>query len=761
MLAKEYDLFQAIKRCDSADELRLTELAKMLKENVAELMRLILFVETNTTILNHILTKIDKHTLAFENPNFHKFFKLHYTQEKSILKRFLEHPGLLRAYFQMKHSARKLEEKVTQKPEGYVVTDKIQELLPDVINNFEVMEDNPVKKMPSMNDKEEEPLVNEVSKQTTRRYLSVAKSLLTLQTNFFQQTSENVFDKFGITLTDYCNIPELEAKAEKNYNNEMLTKDEFINTELEYNENEKKEIKKKPCYSMFDLFLVFLHTFAFITAYYGLALTSYIYSEDLGIKKSLSGVLQAATPMAAVIFGFFMNYITLNNRYRGPYFIALFLLLAGMILYYIAHTFNDDKTVGLIILIVGRTLFGMGGSRLMTRKFIAINVEMWAQSTYSTLLVSISAFGICFGPGISAVLQFANEADLGATDLFDANIMAFMFIFVFAILIILFFFFFKGYDKTSDENMRRIEFTDSILEFNASHAYTVSNRNLFERKEFYKTPNFKVSNFDRQAVNSHLSASNLTAFKHMRNQKVPILKAFFPNAATIVISLIFLIIKIIQEAFFTEIPQMSKEYYNHDSQWVGWFLLLSSVYVMPTALIGVLLNKKLADRYVLVIALIVYLIGTLIKINYEYDQPMPQAQYYIGSAIVFIGSLLAEAASIAIMAKVISPNLKKGFLNAGLLSGTGDTVGRTLGNVSFTIFSSIDTLAAYPGIWYIVATGLLVFCLLLTLIFFKSLQKYSVIKIISDDVKPVVHDVVDNQKDEVVGYENNNFVPEH
>lgn len=139
------------------------------------------------------------------------------------------------------------------------------------------------------------------------------------------------------------------------------------------------------------------------------------------------------------------------------------------------------------------------------------------------------------------------------------------------------------------------------------------------------------------------------------------------------------------------------------------------------------------DRYVLLFSLVIYIVGTLLKINYKYNIPMPQAQFYIGSAFIFIASILSEGAAIAILVKVISPNLKKGFLNAGLLAGLGDTLGRTLGNASFTIFSRIDTLAAYPGIWYIVATGLLGFAFLLALIFLNSLQKYSVIMIKSNN----------------------------
>lgn len=576
-MASQYDLMQAIKRCGAGDYSRTTELAKMMKDHAIELMRLVLFVETNITILNHLLVVIDKHTLAFENPNFHKFFKIHYDQTNSILKRLIEHPGLLRAYFQMKNSTRKLLGKIDKKYNHLLILDQVHELLPIVVNNFETIEDHPIKKRPSFIQTEinEEPPHNET---IAIEYLNTIKSLLSLQTNFFNQTIDNVFNKFGIEITKYCNVPELEAIAEKHYNHEMLTKDDFIDLELELRNDKKNDINKKPCYSMVDLYLVLIHTFLFFTAYYGLALTSYLYSEDLGINKSLSGILQAVTPLAAVMFSFVLNYITLNNRYRYPYFISLTLLFSGMLLYYLAHTFNENKSEGLIILVIGRVLFGMGGARIMTRKFIAINVDVGSQSKYSSILVSISAFGICFGPGLSAVLQFANDTDMGATDLFDANILAFVFIFVFAILFILFIIFFKGYNKLSDYNLRRIEFSDSILELKHSQAYTTSNRNLLERRDFYGHPDFKISTFERQPVNSNLSASNLKAFQGLKTKQVPFLQVFFPNKATIVISIIFLIIKIIQEAFFTELPQLSTEYYQHSSQWVGWFLVLSTFY---------------------------------------------------------------------------------------------------------------------------------------------------------------------------------------
>ena len=155
----------------------------------------------------------------------------------------------------------------------------------------------------------------------------------------------------------------------------------------------------------------------------------------------------------------------------------------------------------------------------------------------------------------------------------------------------------------------------------------------------------------------------------------------------------------------------------------------------------------MADRHILIIATVIYIVGTLLKINYEFDKPMPEVQYYAGSCVLFIGSLLTEAATVAILAKVISPTLKRGFLNAGLLSGTADTLGRSLGNSSFTLFTLFGTeenaknlgadfdygIRAYSYYWYITATCMLVMCLVTTILFLPKLQKYTIITIERND----------------------------
>lgn len=83
--------------------------------------------------------------------------------------------------------------------------------------------------------------------------------------------------------------------------------------------------------------------------------------------------------------------------------------------------------------------------------------------------------------------------------------------------------------------------------------------------------------------------------------------------------------------------------------------------------------------------------------------------------------MITEASAVSILNKVISPTLKRGLLNAGLLSGTGDTLGRALGNSSYTVIVGLLSIAEYLFVWYIIATGLIILYLVLTLLFLPML----------------------------------------
>lgn len=54
-------------------------------------------------------------------------------------------------------------------------------------------------------------------------------------------------------------------------------------------------------------------------------------------------------------------------------------MIFGNLFYYLAETIKyKSNMLAIIFLIIGRAFIGIGGARLITRKFLAINVEIWA-----------------------------------------------------------------------------------------------------------------------------------------------------------------------------------------------------------------------------------------------------------------------------------------------------------------------------------------------------------------------------------------------
>lgn len=91
---------------------------------------------------------------------------------------------------------------------------------------------------------------------------------------------------------------------------------------------------------------------------------------------------------------------------------------------------------------------------------------------------------------------------------------------------------------------------------------------------------------------------------------------------TVYILIVFIFIKIIQETMYTELPKTALFYFNHSSQQVGWFFLISVIYALPVSILAVWASKAYPDRKVLIVGLVVYLIGTVFKINYTVKKGM-------------------------------------------------------------------------------------------------------------------------------------------
>lgn len=198
---------------------------------------------------------------------------------------------------------------------------------------------------------------------------------------------------------------------------------------------------------------------------------------------------------------------------------------------------------------------------------------------------------------------------------------------------------------------------------------------------------------------------------------------YHPDSMTFFATVCFMVIKFVQELYITELPQVSKFLYQHSGAWVGMFLFISIIYVLPCCFEPILLAKKLQDRYNLILGFGIVILGILIKINFNIEVPQHEIKYYLGAIVFFSGSLIAEASSIAIMSKVISPKMKVGFWNAGLLSTCTDTAGRFMGNFSYSLIAKATSVGAVTLYAYLIDLGIVVPLFVLSMLFVSKLTK--------------------------------------
>lgn len=113
-----------------------------------------------------------------------------------------------------------------------------------------------------------------------------------------------------------------------------------------------------------------------------------------------------------------------------------------------------------------------------------------------------------------------------------------------------------------------------------------------------------------------------------------------------------------QENFLTEFPKINADLYKVDTQKTGFFLLKSTLYILPISLLPVFLKQHLKDKYILFGAFIVILFGSTYRTNFFDRVPLSENGFLISAAILVSGTLVGESMSVSILNKVISPVLQ-------------------------------------------------------------------------------------------------------
>lgn len=100
--------------------------------------------------------------------------------------------------------------------------------------------------------------------------------------------------------------------------------------------------------------------------YYGLFPTSTNYSISLGLSPEISGIISASTALGAWSSFFVYNYYTGNSySFYVCYIYAMCFSVLGNTMYTIASRYSS-----VILLVAGRAFIGIGGARILSRKYI-------------------------------------------------------------------------------------------------------------------------------------------------------------------------------------------------------------------------------------------------------------------------------------------------------------------------------------------------------------------------------------------------------
>lgn len=485
-------------------------------------------------------------------------------------------------------------------------------------------------------------------------------------------------------------------------------------TEKEVVKGQEKK-KEQASYNDYSAWLVIFHTMLYMLTYYGNAPTSSTYSKALKLPEALTGILQAATPAAGFLSGFHYSTI-IAKSYRGGYIISFSCMIFSNALYYLAKTWDSIP-----LIVAGRLLLGYSGARVMTRNFVGTKIKLKYRPLWSSYLVAFTAISITVGPGISSVLAFIPETVIIGTQFKVYNEFVFFFFFVSIAYCIIFFLGFTDMPG-SPSNNQKTKYRKKIVvkkkdknEKKDDEMEALEVGSQFTKKELQSFHFSEIDFIEPQNQKAKkVSDKSFHGLKALKNTEI--VKEYFPVYFTLVI---FTLIKMMQESIITEIPLTVKNLYGYTAQEAGFLICAFTPLTLSLSLLpGYLAIKKnyKLSKMMYVFSILLFILFIL-KINFNYDQPQNKVYYIIVTCLALSLSLAAEVSLTSMFGKIAPYYIVQSFWNPGLLSGCGDTLGRALGNLGVTIFSSFNGIKSLCFYMYIGWCGILI--ILIFIITFK------------------------------------------
>ena len=499
----------------------------------------------------------------------------------------------------------------------------------------------------------------------------------------------------------------------------------------------RRPVSESACYNDFDAWMVIIHTMGFMLIYYGNVTTAYTYAGEIGFPKALKSIVAAATPFASFISTF--HYAAwIKKRYTSSYWISLITLTLGCFTYFIAMTAEFP-----MLLLVGRILFGYGGGRVITKTFVTYIIKPKFKSLWSSYLVCMTALAITGGPGVSSLLEYVGKGSFLGLKYETYNIYSGVLTVILLAFSILMLSTFEDIPASRGGRLhkkkKRRNKPKSILELhnrvsNNQGARNTENQVLPMLKKTSTLMQLKrdideESSDDHNSIIQSFEYSDVDVIEHSQSEeikdledpqfkglnimrKTTVIKQYFP---LYFLFCIFTLCKMTQEACIVEVPYMLQEYHKWTTQEIGFAIAVYTPFTIALALLpGLLAMKGISNTKMMIVFSTMTMLSMFLKVNYAVDEPIPAAMYIFTSGLTLSLTFATEVTMTALFCEWQPYYIKKTFWNAGLLSGLGDTAGKTLGNFSITLFSAFGGKKALP--FYMWATLIPIWVIALVLI---------------------------------------------
>lgn len=466
-------------------------------------------------------------------------------------------------------------------------------------------------------------------------------------------------------------------------------------------------------------------TFLYMANYFIAGPTSAVYIETLGGHKALAGLVIGCTPWAAMASTLLYSAWTSHN-FKHPLLFSGFCLCIGNLLYGLALHFKSIELV-----LIGRIGVGLGGPRVINRRYIADVSPIAQRTAISATFVTLSAAGTAVGPGLSAICQsidFKIETSHG-TFIFNGltapGYIMFVVWLIFSLLIALAF---KEPERLGLNELK--DKADSPVTTRESSIYDDSEAMGEEKPLLAQSPTAEYGNKEDhiEEITCTISESSTGRSPFMmfcaKNFTVPV---------WICIVLLF-VDKLIMEAIMSSVPVVAGHSYDWSVAEIGSLGVLMGVLVVPLSIAIGAVSRLHEDRVILTSLLAISALGIVLLIDFpelfgehpdEHDWQysffcVGPHKYIYGCLIGFCGLQCLESIIMSMLSKVVPHSLAKGFCNSGLINTETGTFGRAIGDIAVTL-AGLATLDKMLNTLMIPLGCVLLFCLIMVRCFYHSL----------------------------------------